>query len=90
MTTAICPACGARFSLRDDINISERMRCPECGALLEFTGRGPFFVEWVEENWGYADQFEAPSVEKIIHRHPRQRRETKVPAKRRNRDGKTA
>ena len=60
MITGNCPACGARFSIREGIRISERLRCPECGVLLEYTGKGPFFVEWVEENWGLTEPDATP------------------------------
>lgn len=67
MVTGSCPACGARFAIREGMNVSDRMRCPECGVLLEFTGKKPFFVEWVEENWGFDDLFDIPLVGKIPH-----------------------
>ncbi len=76
MLTGSCPACGAHLQLKEEISVSDRMRCPECGALLEFTGKEPFLVEWVEENWGFDDPFDIPRVEKI----PRDKR-TKPPVK---------
>ncbi len=76
MLTGSCPACGAHLQLREGISVFDRMRCPECGALLEFTGKEPFLVEWVEENWGFDNPFDIPLVEKFPHD-----KRTKSPAK---------
>ena len=80
-----CPACGADVSIEDSIEISEHFRCPECGALLEFTGKDPFLVNWIEENWDVEYPFEHSLLRKMpLKRRPRLREESTQRSKRRH------
>ncbi len=73
MVMASCPACGANVPIDDTTGVSERLRCPECGALLEYTGNSPFPVEWIKEGW----RLEYPS-ENFPTRTIRLKRRTKA------------
>jgi len=55
MSVATCPVCDTRIPVEQGTDLFERIRCPECGALLEFTAQEPFLVDWVSEGWEYDD-----------------------------------
>lgn len=85
MITGKCPAWGADVPIEDSMEISERFRCPECGALLEFTGRSPFLVEWIDENWDLEYPFENSLLGKVLlKKRSKPQGETTLRSKRRN------
>jgi DNA-directed RNA polymerase subunit RPC12/RpoP len=83
MVTGNCPACGASVPIDDLIGISKRMRCPVCGALLEYTGRSPFLLQWIEEGRGADYPFEASISGTQPLRNNTRRKEDNTNSKRR-------
>lgn len=65
MSVATCPVCNTRIPIEEGTDLFERIRCPECGALLEFTAHEPFLVECASEGWEYDDIMDDDSYEDV-------------------------
>jgi alpha-aminoadipate carrier protein LysW len=52
-TTATCPDCGEKVTLRGEIRLGQEVICPNCDAELEVVETDP-----VELDWAYDDEYD--------------------------------
>lgn len=49
-TTAECPDCGEKVTLRGAVALGQRVTCPHCEAVLEVVETDPVELDWAEED----------------------------------------
>jgi lysine biosynthesis protein LysW len=57
MPTIVCPTCEARFTVSRDLEVGDKVQCPECGEMLRVRSLDPIYVEYTydDEDYGYED-----------------------------------
>lgn len=56
MPLIACPACKASNSVTPANGLLfKRVRCAECGVLMEITHENPLTAEWIPESWSFRD-----------------------------------
>ena len=57
-TTAECPDCGEKITLRDPVELGQLVTCPNCEAELEVVETNPVELDWVYEEWDEEEEEE--------------------------------